>query len=234
MSQRHHAPKQLSLTKVETVNSFENWCQNIMYTLSLDPYFSRFLADRYTWNKKSHTEPMRGFADDVENIPVRQSLTAQHKSNYLDLMLGQIANYYPIISRNTIIKTSTSLPCIWQSIHLHFGFLSTGGHFIDFDDIQLQPEERSEELFQHLTAFVEDHLLAQDSAITHHGDHVAEDEEMSPSLENFIVLQWLRLIKQRILRHYQKIIQKTICGTVRRTDRQKEGDETYSPLQLNQ
>ena len=36
--------------------------------------------------------------------------------------------YCPIISRNTIIKNSTS-ENIWQTIHLHFGFQSTGGHF---------------------------------------------------------------------------------------------------------
>ena len=42
-------------------------------------------------------------------------------------------------------------------------------------------------------AFVEDSLLRA-NGLTHHGKHVAEDEELTPTLENFVVLTWLRLI----------------------------------------
>ena len=42
-------------------------------------------------------------------------------------------------------------------------------------------------------AFVEDSLLRADG-LTHHGEHVPEDEELAPTLENFVVLTWLRLI----------------------------------------
>ena len=110
------------------------------------------------------------------------------------LMRGQIGNYCPVISRNTIVKNSTSLSVIWQTIRLHYGFQSTGSHFIDVVDIHLQPDERPEDLYQRLVAFVEDNLLQRDSQILHHGDVMTDDEELSPSLENMIVLTWLRLI----------------------------------------
>ena len=42
-------------------------------------------------------------------------------------------------------------------------------------------------------AFTEDSLLKA-NVLTHHGEVVPEDEELSPSLENFVVLTWLRLI----------------------------------------
>ena len=42
-------------------------------------------------------------------------------------------------------------------------------------------------------AFVEDSLLRA-NGLTHHGEHVAEDEELTPTLENSLVLTWLRLI----------------------------------------
>ena len=42
-------------------------------------------------------------------------------------------------------------------------------------------------------AFVEDILLKANS-LSHHGDLITEDEELSPSLENFVVLTWLKLI----------------------------------------
>ena len=42
-------------------------------------------------------------------------------------------------------------------------------------------------------AFVEDSLLHANS-LTHHGEHVPEDEELTPTLENFVVITWLGLI----------------------------------------
>ena len=40
---------------------------------------------------------------------------------------------------------------------------------------------------------VEDSLL-KPNILTHHSEAVLEDEELSPSLENFVVLTWLRLV----------------------------------------
>ena len=47
----------------------------------------------------------------------------------LELMLGQIANYCPVISRNMIVKNSTCIGDIWQTIRLHFGFQTAGDIF---------------------------------------------------------------------------------------------------------
>ena len=194
MATTHRAPKQWSLSKNETVNSFENWKHNLQYTLSLDPNFAPFLIDNFTWDKKTKASPLRGFIDDDDQVPAAKRRTAQQKMSMLELMLGQIANYCPVISRSTIVKNSTSITNIWQAIRLHFGFQSTGGHILDFASIHLNADERPEDLYQRLTAFVEDNLLRRDSGISHHGQVINEDEELSPSLENYIVLTWLRLI----------------------------------------
>ena len=106
-------------------------------------------------------------------------------------MLGQIASYCPVISRNSILN-ATSLPEIWQMIRLHYGFQANGAHFIDLADIKLLPDESPDDLYQRLMAFIEDSLLQTEGNI-HHGETPAEDEELSPSLENFIVLLWLML-----------------------------------------
>lgn len=68
----------------------------------------------------------------------------------------------------------------------------------DFTNIQLQPNVRPEDLFQRLMAFTEDNLLKTKLGITHTGQEIQEDEELTPTLENFIVLTWLTLlVKQR-------------------------------------
>lgn len=69
------------------------------------------------------------------------------KWQILNLCLGQVANYCPVLFRDTIVKNSTSIQAVWQAIRTHFGFQSTGAHFLDFDAIQLEPGERPEDLF---------------------------------------------------------------------------------------
>ena len=183
------APKQWCLTKNESVNSFENWKQNLTYTLSLDTNFAPFLILGASWNKLSRELPLRGFTDDANDVPVDDRRTAQQKCNMLHLILWQIANYCRVISRNSIVKTSTSIE---SSIRLHFGFQTTGAHFLDLADIRLGAEERLDDLYHRIVAFVEDSLLSG-HGILHHGDMVIE-YEMSPTLENCVVLTWLRLI----------------------------------------
>ena len=61
------APKQWCLSKCETVNTFENWRQNLKYSLSLDPNFAPFLVDGAKWEKQTKTSPLRGLTADGED-----------------------------------------------------------------------------------------------------------------------------------------------------------------------
>ena len=129
------APKHWSLTKQETITSFEAWRHNLKYTLSLDPNFAPFLVDGVSWPKKIPSTPLRGFESDGEDVPAPQRRTAEQKVTHLELLLSQIANFCLVVSRNSITKTATSLPAIWQAIRSHYGFQSTGAHFLAFDSI---------------------------------------------------------------------------------------------------
>ena len=93
----------------------------------------------------------------------------------LELMPGQIANYCPVISRNTIVKNSTSMGSIWYAIRLHFGFEATGVHFLHFSEIHLEHGEQPEDLYQRLVAFTEGNLLCS-SSVQHHGALLTKDE----------------------------------------------------------
>ena len=191
MASLQRAPKQWCLCKSETITSFESWRQNLIYTLSLDEYFTEFLREGFQWKKKSKTTTHRGLADDGEPIVKTKRRTAQQKASALELMLGQIANFCPIIARNTIVQKSTSLDCIWQTIRLHYGFHSTGAHLLDFAAIQLEPGEKPEDLFQRITAFVEDNLLRPKNILTQpqlhkfHATHVGHSEVFNSSTKYY-------------------------------------------------
>ena len=188
------APKQWPLTKNETITSFEAWKGNLIYRLSLDPNFARFLTANVTWGKQTRANPTRGLTADGQDVAQADRQTAAQKVVQLELMLGQVANYCPVISRNAITKNSTSLQDVWQKIRQHYGFQASGGHFLDLSLISLGADERYEDLYERVAAFFDDSLLTVGGGITHNGAAVTVDEEMTPTLENTIVYIWLSSI----------------------------------------
>lgn len=84
MASTHRAPKQWSLSKYETINSFENWRQSLTYSLPLDRNFPPFLADGMTWGKKTKPQPLRSFTSDGTSVPEASRLTARQKVNCLE------------------------------------------------------------------------------------------------------------------------------------------------------
>ena len=192
MAQSQRAPKQWSLSKTETITSFESWRQNLVYSLSLDREFAPFVAEDFTWQKKTVANPYRGLVDDTDTIAPAIRRSRVQKNASLELLVGQIANFCPIISRNAIVKGSTSLKDIWQKIRQHFGFQSSGAQFLDLSTIRLESNERPEDLYQRLSAFYDDCLLSSDNGILHHDEPM--DEDITPSIENTIVVLWLQLI----------------------------------------
>ena len=186
------APKQKELTRCETITSFNAWQGQLLYVLSFNKSFAPFLVPGCTWAKYSSVNPHRGFEDDAATVV--NGLTRAQKVRNLDLFLGQIANYAPIISRNQITKNSVSLDDIWKRLKEHYGIQTSGGKFIDLVQIRLNPGERYEDLYQRILAFFEDNLLTVGCGLTHHGVGVTVSEELTPSMENMVVLSWLEKI----------------------------------------
>ena len=180
-------PKPYKLSKTETIASFEAWKHNQLYNLMADPVFKDLMASTTSWSKKGVAN--RGLVADT----AAGGKTAEAKCQTLNLMLDQIANWCPFISRTFLVKQSTSLNDVWQKIREHYGFLSTGGHFLDISAIHLEPDERPEDLYQRIYMFFEDNLITANS-LSHNGAQLTTDEEMSPTLENTITWLWLKLL----------------------------------------
>lgn len=74
-------------------------------------------------------------------------------------------------------------------VRQHFGFQCR-------EPISSTVDEHPEDLFQQLMAFFKDNLLSVNSGLTHPGDPVVADEDLSPSLEKTILFLCLQLINQ--------------------------------------
>ena len=183
------APKQWSLSTEETLNSFNAWKDNLLYILSLNDDFAPYLANNAAWQTDATAN--RGYADDAADANPR--ITAVQKAARLRLMLGQIANFATIISRNQIVLYSTSLSSIWSKIREHYGFQCTGSRFLTLASIKLKPAERPEDLYQRLVTFFDDNLITTEGLL-HHGQHVVANEVVTPTIQNTIVLLWLERI----------------------------------------
>ena len=48
-------------------------------------------------------------------------------------------------------------------------------------------------------SFPEDNLLVANGPVTHHGAHVTSDEELTPTLENMVVLTWFKVLHSDLL-----------------------------------
>ena len=180
-------PKPYKLTKIETVASFEAWKHNQKYNIQQDPTFRAFNAKVKTWTMKSSANPHRGLVSEPEGAADKK--TAAEKLETLELMLDQIANWCPVVTRTILTNLTTSLNDVWQKIREHYGFMTTGGYFLDLCNIKQEPDERPEDLYQRIYMFFEDNLLKANT-LTHHGSQINADEEMSPSIEN--VIAWSR------------------------------------------
>ena len=195
-----HTPGHLNLFYFQRSNSpppGPKCCSNALHVRPVGwtnaPALGHFFRHLTGQDRFKTAPPRFHVIRDGEDVPTAKRQTAQQKFNFLELIFAQIANYCPVISRNTLVKNSTSIQFIWNRIREHFGFQVTGAHFLDFANFHLETDERPEDLYQSLMAFVEDTLLRANS-LSHHGEPTPEDEKLTPTLENFIVLSWLRLI----------------------------------------
>ena len=99
------APKQLQVLK--TGSRISSMFCHLIQT------FPPLLVSGMTWEKKGCINPTRDLTNDAAPIPEDHRHTVQRRVTHLDLKLGQIGNYCPIISRKTITHNSVSIDSIW-------------------------------------------------------------------------------------------------------------------------
>ena len=195
MAHKSLVPKQRALTEVETEQSFETWREAMIFHISLSDKSTRFLSsgDLSTWT----TAEGRGFTDDQDSDPhvtTDNKMNRNTKVSLLNLVLGSISGYAPIISAKFIKLQSTSLQSIWDRLRTFYGFRRTGGRILELPDIKMEMNESREALWERLYQFIEDSLLTRDGGVLHEGARMTTNEEFTPTLLNIMVSIWLNAI----------------------------------------
>ena len=184
-------PKQRALTETETETSFNCWREAMIFHISLDVKTARFTSsgNLNTWTGGVN----RGFTNDAAAVAEDIKMTAQAKAALLNIILGSVASYSPVISWAYITHEATSLEDIWSRLRAYYGFRRTGSKITEMMDIRLQPGESREALWERLYSFMESNLLVQNGSVKHEGEAVLLNEAFTPTILNMMVVIWLNI-----------------------------------------
>jgi hypothetical protein len=182
------APRCRILTPTESQSSFETWKETLLFNLTLDGTFEFLLEDGFKW--KSISIDNRG----LQAGTGEDKMTAKQKAAILSLLLGTIAGYASVISRQYITQEALSLSDIWHRLRIFYGFRKSGALILDLSTVHLEEGESYEALWERFHAFTMDNLLSPADGLRHLNENKPKREEMTPTLLNTTVVLWLRAI----------------------------------------
>jgi hypothetical protein len=194
--------KPWQLTEEETFASYGKWQSTLLYCLNKEVEWQRFLKPVKPDNKDTSWEiliaanPTRGLSDDGGN----HGKTKEEKVLLLNNMLEYIAQWAPHFISHEIIKESTSMRSVWQTIRQYYNLQQSEGQFLKLALIKWEgPEkERPERLYRRILSHLKDNLLRADSLLQHNKAVPTKDEDISPTVERLAVFRWLELIDARL------------------------------------
>lgn len=123
----------------------------------------------------------------------------QTRNAQLSKFITLISVLCPYTLTNNLDQLSTSFNWLFTYLEQYYQIQKTGAHFLSISDIRYNPGDSYENFYMELHGAVEDSLRKQDELLLfHNSEPLDEDEEMSPTLENMVVLMWLERIDTRL------------------------------------
>lgn len=206
-----HGPKIRTLTSNETLSTLETWKSTIQYGLRLNPEFKEYLEEGYIWGRKTRINPSRELkdvykketiVDPKDNTKTEEVLvkirSKEECADVVDLLLEQVANYCPHVPRTDITKDCRSMKEVWVTIRSFYNKQLTGASMNDVWNVRRELDESPQALYARIKQLYIDNFLTTDGLIHTENQQVQEDEEMSPTLQNSIVLHWLQALNPNL------------------------------------
>ena len=157
--------KPRTLTSQEDQTSFDCWVESVIFHISLSEKSTRFLAggDLSTWT----TAADRGFVDDTTDVAAETRMNRAAKAALLNVVLGAVSTFAPVISPKFIKHQSTSLESIWCRLRGYYGFRRTGSRILDLMSFRLETNESREALYERMYSFYMKVLHQQKMSSSH-------------------------------------------------------------------
>ena len=198
MSQFQLGPRLEVLQPRESFAKFETWRQNILYHLSQNAGFQAYLT--VIFGKKTRAKPNRDLKTDLkpDGDVDPSGKSAATKCIQVDMMMEQISNWcLNVVPRNDITRDCESIDAVWQKLRLFYNMETTGSLLNDTWGVVREPDETPQALYSRLKQLYDDNLLKKDG-LKHVDGRLEEDEDLSPTLHNTIVLQWMNILHPKL------------------------------------
>ena len=135
-----------------------------------------------------------GAARDQDLAELLTSRNAQ-----LSKFITHITMLCPYTLTNNLSQISTSFIWIDTYLQQYYNIRKQGAHFFSISSIRFNAGDSYQNFYMELHGALEDSLRPRGAVLLYKNDEVLEaDEEMSPTLENFIILTWLERIDPRL------------------------------------
>ena len=141
-----------------------------------------------------HNDQYDGAARDADLAELLTSRNSQ-----LSKFITHITMLCPYTLTNNISQISTSFDWINTYLEQYYNIRKQGAHFFSINSIRYTAGDSYQNFYMELHGALEDSLRKEGAVLLYkNNDVLEEDEELSPTLENFIVLTWLERIDPRL------------------------------------
>lgn len=189
--------KQRILTEHESRGSLEAWCEQLLYHISNEDKFERYLEDLKTWCSVASGIPHRGFITDEQEVNGKR-FSAEKKAINLKVLLGFISIHAPVVSSTFVKEEAHSIDEIFDRLRQYYDCRKSGTTIMNMFKFKCGANETREALWERCYSFMEDSLITKSSAIKHCGSKLENDECLTPTLQNITVMIWLDAIHREL------------------------------------
>ena len=182
------------LTTIETLQTLNHWKTSFRTYYRRDSFYKGFLLPDATWDSSAENY---GQAADLNGGDVVRS--AADKAGDLEDFLNTLAGYLPFpYLTEKIVKASTKLQDVWDTIYDHYGVNVTSESLLDYVAIKQITGETYRQFFDRLLSHARLHLPKPN--VTVEGiNSGANGEKMTISLMNFVAMDWLNKINVHLV-----------------------------------
>ena len=223
-------PKELPATGV-TYAQFKPWINHVKNFLQQDVENCRFLPGGEYQEWKPATDVLANkridtvHNDDEEKADIDDEVDAATKERkrkklllkrnaQLSKMIQHVVSFVHYTEADDIDQSSTSMEWIFKYLRQHYNIEAKGANFLKITEHSYKPDMQPQVFYKQFRASFINNLRKTGEIMTHKaGKQMTEDETLSPSFEDAIVLWSLEKIDPRLPKKVRKDYEHRLTGS---------------------